>query len=156
MNHRGPATLRAVRFAALAAMSLYSPVHAQPCWEVSWQPGQGVPGVSGVVHAAALWDPDGSGPRSPVVVFGGDFALAGDQPARNLATWDPATGRWSQLMGGTDGPVRAILVRGSGQLVIAGDFTSAGGVAASRIAQQDGLILRPLGAGVDAPVHALL
>src|SRR5262249_2682141 len=48
-----------------------------PCDRV-WQPGQGVPGVFGTVWTTLPWDPDGPGPRTPVLVVGGVFRLAGD------------------------------------------------------------------------------
>lgn len=34
-------------------------------------------GVAGTVEASTLWDPDGPGPSTPVVVFGGQFTIPG-------------------------------------------------------------------------------
>jgi hypothetical protein len=67
--------------------------HAQPCDE-QWLPGYGHPGVSGVVHASVLWDPDGPGPEGRWLVVGGDFQQAGDLTCGSIARWNPATGQW--------------------------------------------------------------
>ncbi len=73
-------------------------------------PGYGYPGVGSAilgqqVQQLTLWDPDGPGPQSEVVVIGGYFRIAGDQVARGLETWDPATGEFESVGGGVNGSV---------------------------------------------------
>lgn len=120
-----------------------------------WVAQGGLPGVAGQVHAITTYDPDGSGPLPARLLVGGQFAVAGNVHASNLAAWDPATGAWSALGTGTNGTVRALTTLTDGSLVVAGDFTTAGGVAASHVARWNGSVWSPLGPGTDAPVHAL-
>jgi hypothetical protein len=67
---------------------------------------------------------------------------------RNLARWDGAN--WSEVGGGTDGPVYALAFGGS-DLYAAGYFNSAGGVAARAIARWNGAAWSALGVGLIAP-----
>ncbi len=60
---------------------------------------------------------------------------------------------WSAL-GGTNGDVYALAVY-DGALIAGGQFTTAGGVGASRIAQWDGTSWSALGSGIDSDVRAL-
>ncbi len=117
-------------------------------------PSGGVPGVDGTVYATAMHDPDGPGPATPQLVFGGQFAVVGAQCIDDLAAWDPATGAVTAL-GGTNGELRALLSLGNGLLIAAGTFSSIGGVAADNIAQWNGSAWSPLGAGCNAEVRAL-
>jgi hypothetical protein len=117
-------------------------------------PSGGVPGVDGTVHATAMHDPDGPGPASPQLVFGGQFAVVGTQRIDDLAAWDPATGAVTPL-GGTNGEVRALVSLGNGILIAAGAFSAVGGVAASNIAQWNGSAWSPLGAGCNGEVRVL-
>jgi trimeric autotransporter adhesin len=109
----------------------------------------GFPGVSGVVRAMVRWDPDGSGPLSPRVVIGGQFALAGEVEAANLVMWDPVSGVWTPFGSGTNAAVESLLVLASGELVVGGRFTLADGVACSRLARWTGSTFAPLGSGLD-------
>ena len=61
----------------------------------------------------------------------GSFTMAGDIACSRLAQWDGHS--WRPLGAGTNGPVYALEVFGSG-LVAFGDFTTAGGIAANHIA----------------------
>src|SRR5262245_27793740 len=89
--------------------------------------GQGVAGVNGTVYATATWDPDGAGPAGAVLIVAGGFTQAGSVATNNIAAFDPVAGTWSALGNGTDGEVRAVTVAASGDLVIGGAFTTAGG-----------------------------
>ncbi|MCW5757427.1 MAG: hypothetical protein KIT54_09345 [Phycisphaeraceae bacterium] len=65
---------------------------------------------------------------------------------------------WTVLGSGTNGTVRAIAAFDDGTgpaLYIGGDFSQAGGQAASNIAKWDGSTWSPLGAGTNARVNAL-
>jgi trimeric autotransporter adhesin len=125
-----------------------------------WLPGDGLAGVDGTVHATLVWDPDGAGPAPARLVVGGEFTIAGDAFARNIAVWDPLDGSWSALGEGTNGAVFALAAvpNGSGgsDLVAGGFFTVAGGRGAGRIASWDGSAWRPLGVGMNDSVNALV
>jgi len=104
-------------------------------------------GLSGEVRALVAFD-DGDG---PALIVGGEFlGLGGAPPLNHIARWDGAT--WSSL-GGMDGPVNALAVYDDGQgagpvLYAGGEFLTAGGVAAKRIARWDGSTWSKLGAGL--------
>ena len=71
----GPSTMRSaagcpVRV-ALIALAAVASLRAQ-C-NLGWAAGPGLAGTDGEVHAMTWWDPDGAGPRTPVVVMGGSF-----------------------------------------------------------------------------------
>ncbi|HYC78877.1 MAG TPA: hypothetical protein VEI02_14725, partial [Planctomycetota bacterium] len=103
-------------------------------------------GVGGEVWALATHDA-GSGPQLWV---GGAFASAGGATAGNLAVWNGAA--FSQPAGGgLSGPCRALLSADLGAgatLFAAGDFLTAGLVAATRVAAWQGGAWSALGAGV--------
>ncbi|MFY9343076.1 MAG: hypothetical protein WAT39_11335 [Planctomycetota bacterium] len=83
-----------------------------------WQAGDGVRGVDGRVDAAAVWDPDGSGPLPGRLVIGGDFQVVGMTAAAGIAWQDPATGTWSGFGAGI-GAVTALAVLPGGELIAA-------------------------------------
>ncbi|MBI5852818.1 MAG: hypothetical protein HZB39_17540 [Planctomycetes bacterium] len=120
---------------------------AAQCTNV-WLPGAGVPGVNGRVFATAIWDPDGQGPLTPRVVFGGEFTMAGNLVANRIAAFDPVTGAWSTFGPGVDGKVTGILGLPNGELIAGGVFTSAGAVPASHVARWTNGAWVPLGAGL--------
>ncbi len=101
---------------------------------------------------------DGSG---PALYAGGAFALdiPGSWPFATLARWDGVA--WS--IPGAPGPNTAVLSlgvfddgSGGGPALYAGGiFTTAGGVAANRIAKWDGAAWSALGAGLNGPPRAL-
>ncbi len=86
-------------------------------------------GCNNVVEAVEVLD-DGD------VVAGGYFTSAGGVPCNRLARFDVDTGTWSAL-GGPPAPgfshVTDIVKLPSGELFIGGEFTVAGGVAATRV-----------------------
>jgi hypothetical protein len=89
----------------------------------AWQPlGSG---LNFNVNALTVFDPDGPGPMPDLLIAGGSFSTAGGQPALFIAAWDGST--WSPLGSGTSAPVRALTVWNN-QLVVGGDFYSAGGL----------------------------
>lgn len=59
---------------------------------------------------------------------------------------------WAPFGGGTNGTVRVIKVLANGHVLLAGDFTEAGGVAANRVAIWNGTSFQPLGSGVQGEV----
>jgi hypothetical protein len=95
----------------------------------TWQP-LGA-GLNGIVNALAVFDPDGPGPLPDLLIAGGSFSAAGAQPASNIAVWDGS--QWSPLGMGTSSTVRA-LTTWNNQLVVAGDFGFAGGIASPALA----------------------
>jgi HYR domain-containing protein len=104
------------------------------------------------VHALVVYD-DGSG---PALYAGGDFLSAGGVAVSRIAKWDGV--QWTDLGGGMSGvngaedpTVDALAVHddGSGPALYAGGyFTTAGGVAANRIAKWNGSSWSALGSGM--------
>ena len=85
-------------------------------------------------------------------VVAGGFTSIGGQPLARIARWDGK--QWHPLGAGIDGngTVLALEVMQEGSawvLIAGGSFTSASGVAASRIARWDGMNWSPLGAGLN-------
>lgn len=106
--------------------------------------------------ALAPFDPDGDGPLPPLV------ALAAPPQVR---FWDGA--RWARVSGrlslACPTGARAMIAfdpDGSGaaspMLIVGGAFASIDGVAANNVAYWDGAAWRPIGAGLNGPVNALL
>lgn len=117
-----------------------------------WLPGDGLLGTNGTVNAAMMWDPDGSGPKSPQLVIAGTFSIAGNVFARNIAAWDPATQAWSTLNSGVGGAtsssVYALCALPNGDLGVFGRFADAGGTSASCVARWNGASWSSIGNGV--------
>jgi hypothetical protein len=90
----------------------------------------GVSGGSSTVYALAVMGNE--------VVVGGDFTLAGGVSANFVARFNTQTNTWSRLgtgsSNGVGGIVRALAVVGN-EVLVGGDFTSAGGVGANRVAR---------------------
>lgn len=148
-------------FGCLVVLAIGAAQLGAQCFPVL-RPAAGIPGlgVAGQLNAcsgsALTWDPDGSGPGAPVLVVGGRFGFAGTGLVNNIATFDPATARWSALSTGTNLQVDALAVLASGELVAGGLFTAAGGVGVGHIARWDGRAFAPLGTGLDGQVTSLL
>ncbi len=120
--------------------------------------GAGVTGNSIPAPLALATFDEGHG-GGPSLFVGGNFSHAGAQDVNNLAKWRAAG--WSKV-GGTalNGAVRALasldLPWSSGsELFVGGGFTEADGVALAYVARRQGSGWAPLGAGMNAPVHAL-
>ena len=120
-----------------------------------WLSTGGLPDTNGDVAVSVEWDPDGAGPLLPLVVLAGNFTVAGDVVANHIVGYEPITRTWSKLGDGLDDRVHALAVLPSGNLVAAGEFTNAGGLPASRIAQWDGSTWQPLGMGLDNQASSL-
>jgi len=118
-------------------------------------------GMGGPVSALATFD-DSAGHG---LIAGGFFQLAGGVTANRIAKWDGSS--WSPLAtpsgNGTNGSVEDLAVLNCGDspaLYAGGGFTTAGGLAANRIAKWDGAawsdLSGPSGNGVDDFVNALM
>ncbi len=59
---------------------------------------------------------------------------------------------WAALGDGTNGPVSELLRLGNGDLIVAGDFTTAGGVNCTRVARWDGTMYHAMGAPMEGQV----
>ncbi len=131
-------------------------------WDgISWAPlGGGLAGsqYGPVARALVAFDDDGDGPGPPALYVGGVFQTAGGVNVNHVARWN---GTWSSLGsgvagGGLYGPaVYSFAIfddDGDGShspaLYVGGDFTSAGGVPANRIARWDGTAWSPVGGGL--------
>lgn len=93
------------------------------------------------------------------LVVGGSFTQAGGAAANSIARWNGTA--WSSLGNGIDQPlpfggnVQALAVLPNGDLIAAGGFPGASGVAASNIARWNGTTWSALGAGCNSPVRCL-
>ncbi len=106
-------------------------------------------GLNSRVEALAVFD-DGSG-GGPALVAAGRFLSAGGVTARRIARWNGSN--WAPLGSGMNNTVSALAVfdggGGAGPVLYAGgSFTTAGGVAANRIARWDGSVWSPVGSGM--------
>lgn len=117
-------------------------------------------GTTGRVNALCAWDPDGPGPAAELLVVAGEFTAAGGAPANRIAIWDGAA--WSPLGSGVNAAVHAVGVwdvdgdgPGPARLVAAGDFTTAGGATANRMAMWDGVEWRSISTGASSTVRAV-
>ena len=99
--------------------------------------------ITGVVYALAM-------ASTGDVYAGGNFSYAGGVVANRVARWDGTA--WSGLgvsgaNGIVGGDVRALAVAGNGQVYAGGDFSQAGGAAATGIARWNGTVWNSLGTG---------
>jgi predicted outer membrane repeat protein len=112
---------------------------------------------TGTVMALASFD---DGTASGARLFaGGWFDQIGGQQLDYIATWTPAG--WEPLDVGTNGPVRAMCTLPADgahppRLVVAGEFSEAGGVPANNIATWDGKNWSGLGEGLNGRVNAVV
>jgi hypothetical protein len=72
----------------------------------------------------------------------------------SVAQAQPADVPWSEVGGGVNGPVTAVLHGGGDTLVVVGAFTMAGGVAANHVALWDGTAFSAMGGGVNGTINA--
>ncbi|MCX2719876.1 PQQ-dependent sugar dehydrogenase [Lentiprolixibacter aurantiacus] len=116
------------------------------------------------------WSALGSGTNGPVakinidpnglVYVGGVFETAGGIIANNIALWD--NGSWSALVdatnavAGTNNEIRAIAFDENNNVLVGGNFDSAGGNPAPRIAIWDGTNWDTFGAGTSGFVQAIV
>jgi len=157
-----------IKAMALVVVVLAGYSRAQAQCPAGWQPFDPsispYPGVTGdvfntAVYASTYWDPDGPGPLTLRLIIGGFFAVAGNVQANSIAAYDPGTGQWSPLGTGVANgyftTVHALTTLPNGDLIAAGDFTTAGGVPANNIARWNGSAWSRLGTGIDSFVYAL-
>jgi hypothetical protein len=107
-------------------------------------------GVNGDVYALTVYQ--------GALIVGGQFGRAGGDngiDVSDIARWDGY--QWHALgsgIGPVGSKVNALAVY-NGNLIAAGDFTTAGGVTVNRIARWDGNQWYSLGSGFNGPVRAL-
>lgn len=91
-------------------------------------------GVNGNVLCSVVWDPDGPGNLTPVLVVGGSFDTAHGAGFNHIAMYDGSG--WKPLHVGVNGDVTSLTVDTfNGLLIAGGNFTTAGLVSASKIAR---------------------
>lgn len=142
-------------FLLLACAGLVASVTGQ-C-QTAWLPGEGLRGAYGNIKDLDWWDPDGVGPAPAVVVVAGPYAIV-DRVVHRIGTFDPVTGAVEPIGSGgvhTDDQILDVLPMPNGDLYVAGEFTSIGGVAANGVARWDGATWQPLGAGIDGVVRSI-
>jgi len=110
-------------------------------------------GIAGSVRALASM-PNGD------LIAGGSFFTAGGVPCLNIARWNGLS--WSPLgagistIMGSPASVRALAVTATGDLLVGGEFTHAGGISAQGLARWNGSAWSAVGAGVGSlSVHAI-
>jgi hypothetical protein len=138
VNHILPTAILSTAIGPIAFVIACLTACLQGQCATQWLPGDGLPGTYGPTRAATMWDPDGAGPKAPVVVLGGGFEIAGRSAAHNIVAYDPATGIWAPLGSGLDGDVFALTTLPNGDLVAGGGFLTAGSVTVNHIARWDG------------------
>jgi hypothetical protein len=114
--------------------------------DVGWSGGFITDGTNKFPYAIAI---DGN-----KVYVGGEFSIAGNVLANNVALWDGST--WRALGSGLNDPVFALAVDGRGHLYAGGYFTHAGGKPANHIARWNGRDWEALGSGINFGVATLL
>jgi len=149
-------TTKLARFVVPLGILMATAAYAQPlCPGGLWLPGNGIPGVNGSVRAITQWDPDGDGPGLPLLVVGGQFDTAGNQPVRNIAAWDGT--RWNSLasgLGDASSRVNALIVH-DGELIAGGSFSTADGQPLPYLARWTGVAWEPFQGGAGAFVNAM-
>ena len=96
------------------------------------------------------------------LIAAGCFSTVGSVSANRIARWSAATGTWSALGTGFGGPASSCLtdlaLLPNGDLVAAGGFSTAGGVAANNIARWNSATATwsPLGSGVNGTILEML
>ncbi|GAA4348683.1 hypothetical protein GCM10023185_04820 [Hymenobacter saemangeumensis] len=107
----------------------------------------------------------GGAVKALAIVPGGDlyvagsFSQAGGLAANNIARWNGSA--WSALgagirnQNGIGGLINALAIDTNGVVYVGGDFNQAGTLAANHVAQWNGTVWSPLGAGATARVAAL-
>ncbi|WP_411032162.1 PQQ-dependent sugar dehydrogenase [Spongiimicrobium sp. 3-5] len=129
----------------------------------------GIPASNIAVWNGSIWSPLGTGTNGPVakievsdsgeVYVGGAFETAGGITVNNIALWN--NGTWQALTdsgsgtSGTNNEVRAIAFDENNVVYVGGNFDSAGGNSASRIATWDGQNWSTLGSGTSGFVQAI-
>lgn len=97
------------------------------------------------------WSPLGQGTNTvfALATFRGDLIAGG---SRHLSSWNGFT--WTQIGSNVNGNVWSLCVWGE-KLIVAGEFTTIGGISAANIASWDGASWSALGNGTNGRVNAL-
>lgn len=102
-----------------------------------------------------------------------NLAFVHDITIADVATWGSAQGftadelawiqpgyppsdPWFSLGGGTNGTVTTLLTLGNGDLLVAGDFTQAGGLNRTRVARWEGNTYQEMGNGLDGSIECAI
>ncbi len=118
---------------------------AQSC-EATWLPGEPGASISGSVLAMINFDPDGAGPRPSLLIAGGTALVIPGYEPQKLIAFDGQY--WRPLeTGAATGSIIALTVFNN-QLVVAGDFSTVGGIAASDVASWNGTTWSALSSGL--------
>jgi len=134
------------------------PVRIDPTFsDANWVSLGGVPGVGVVMPGAAPTVEAAVTDNAGKLYVGGLFYVAGGVLATNIAEWNGSS--WSALgsgvgSGGQNPAVFALAVSGT-NLFVGGQFTTAGGVSATNIAEWNGSSWSALGSGLNNQVDAL-
>ncbi|GAB3857174.1 hypothetical protein GCM10028822_30450 [Hymenobacter terrigena] len=132
----------------------FRPLGTTAAGDERWQDGFGpANGTNGKVFAMAVSGND--------VYIGGDFTAVNGVPAGGVAKWNGTA--WSALgsrpVNGVNRVykvrVLALAVAPNGDVYVGGNFTQAGGLAASRIARWNGTAWSALGTGLNSTVSSL-
>ncbi len=124
-----------------------------PGWLLNTSPSDTGPNAD--LFAVRMWDPDGTGPRTSMVVVGGQTDTGTMAQFGGIASWDGA--HWQALGAGVSGNpfdptlpsvVLALATANNGDLLAGGVFVTAGGVTANGIARWNGSSWSALGGGV--------
>ncbi|MCB9915595.1 MAG: hypothetical protein H6828_10660, partial [Planctomycetes bacterium] len=137
-----------------AATGGASVVHSIARWDgTRWQPLGGGLELSWS-SAATVWDLE---VFQGQLYAAGDFDLADGLPAKGIARWDGT--QWQAVGGGVDKAsspkVLDMTVSTAGQLVVAGEFTHAGGQPRMNVAAWDGGAWTTLGAGLGTSLSSV-
>lgn len=65
--------------------------------EPFWQPGDGLPGLTGHIWGVAEWDRDGEGPLPREIIFAGTPTYAGNVTG-NVIAWEPVANTWRVVL----------------------------------------------------------
>ena len=141
---------RLVTILLLLVLSFASRATHSQCQDWIAGPLGGPNGADRNVLALTSWDPDGAGPKSPMLVAGGGFENIQGVPAGHVAARDPQNGRW-QSLGNPTFPALVVYALGvyNGDLIAGGSFTALGHQPVNRIARWDGSTWQQLGSGID-------
>jgi hypothetical protein len=115
--------------------------------------------------AQIYYTTDGSTPSTSSPQYTGPINLTNSATISAIAVLDSdssgvLTGTfyirwWSEVGGGINGPISAVVIDGSGNIYVGGKFTTAGGSAVLNIARWNGVAWEPLGEGLNGSVYSL-
>lgn len=148
------------RFRTLvASLLIAATLHVAPraqCVE-RWYPDRTVEGANDDVWESVLWDPDGVGGLTELVVIAGAFDGVGEVQVTQLAAFDPSIGEWQAVAPELDTVPQVLLPMPNGDLLAAGTFTAtAAGAQLQAIARWDGSVWHDVGGGITGATGAVV